>query len=359
MHHTDKIKIHQAKIADLKDIKSLLANWLSAGEVEHYLPYIKNSIRGEKTAIEYDNHYFVMVSDKNKTIGVLGYRRPIPKVKKFAHAKNPAELNMFYLAPNWRGQGAGRSGLEYLEDQILMNGYQEILVRSSDRFKDTAWGFYDHHGFRRVGKIEEEDKKCSQIWSKILAVSDKILIDNKKFIPKIGLLPCAIHGAPRVGASLFSVVFCAKLIEQNHKLIFISAYPMARPELLKRLGRKKFIIINRAEDIKKINQQSVIIYSGINSQIVKKIIQQAKINSRSVICLKNLEEYSPAVLKSLAQHKNVVFSGDFSKIKQEEVFFSAKTKIFFSEYDYSIPELKKYEGYMIGKNMKGKIKLAK
>jgi len=360
MHHDSKIKISSAKISDLKNIKSVLGYWLTAEEVEHYLPYIKNSIYGEKMAIQYDSHYFVISSDKNKIIGVIGYRKPIPKVKKYACTKNPVELNMLYLRPNWRGKGVGRHGLAYLEEQVLIKGYGEILVRSADRFKDTAWGFYDHHDFKRMGKIKEEKKNYSQVWSRVLVADDDIIFANKKFIPKIDLLPCAINGTAGVGASLFTVVFCAKLVKQNYKLIFISAYPMARPELLKRIGTKKFIVINGEKDVEKVKSQSVIIYSGTNSQIVKKIIQQVNINNRSVICLKNIEEYPQSILNILAKYKNVIYSGDFTKIKKDKIFSSTETKIFFSGYaGYKISQLKKYVGFMTGKKITGEIKLYK
>ncbi|MFC1751507.1 hypothetical protein ACFL2V_22310, partial [Pseudomonadota bacterium] len=63
-----------------------------------------------------------------------------------------------------------------------------------------------------------------------------ILLNQSPLSVSKSNLPFLIHGQDGKGASLFTVTLVAHLFKQNHKIIFLSGYPMARDELLDQIG---------------------------------------------------------------------------------------------------------------------------
>lgn len=156
---------------DLPATKQVLAAWLTSDEVAHYFEFIENSLNRTTESLAFDSNYLVAETVDREVVGVLGYRKPITKMLKFATTKNPAELNMLYVLPEKRGgQGVGTALVTEMEKILKRNKYTEVLVRSAKRFKKTAWGFYDQlPGFQRISVLQETDNsEPAQIWQKII-----------------------------------------------------------------------------------------------------------------------------------------------------------------------------------------------
>jgi L-amino acid N-acyltransferase YncA len=161
------IEIRSATIEDLEMIKSIFSEWLSSEETEHYTEAVRQRIEKSPESIKYGNHYFVSVLD-GTVIGVAGYRKPIPKLQQFVSTDNPAELSMLYVTSSHRGgKGIGTALLSTIIDQTKKEGYLELVVRSSEKFKDSGWGFYDKfEDLERVGQLTPpESKQVSQVWA--------------------------------------------------------------------------------------------------------------------------------------------------------------------------------------------------
>lgn len=159
--------IQPASIENLNDIKSILSDWLSPEEVEHYLDNIKQSIQQSPDSLKFDSHFIVAISD-NMVIGIAGFRKLLPKLLKFSNTKNPAELSMLYVSNKHRGgKGIGTALLNEIIDLTKKRNYAELIIRSSIRFEKTGWGFYDQFsGLERVGQLlPPENKNISQIWA--------------------------------------------------------------------------------------------------------------------------------------------------------------------------------------------------
>jgi len=161
-----EIKIRSAKIEDLGDINSVLSEWLFPEEVIHYLDLIKQSIKQTPGSLEFDSHFIVAESDK-KIIGLAGFRKLLPKLIKFSNTNNPGELSMIYISNKHRGNKIGTTLLNEIVDQTKKRNYTELIIRSSDRFKDSGWGFYDNFsGAEKVGQLlPPESEGISQIWT--------------------------------------------------------------------------------------------------------------------------------------------------------------------------------------------------
>lgn len=160
-------KIRSISEENISVVRKILSDWLGKEEVDHYTESIQAVISDSPSEPKLDSHYYIAELGKN-VVGVTGFRIPNPKIVKFATARKPAELCMLYVAKEHRGgRGVGTALLDHVIDQAKSKEYEELLVRSSEKFADTGWGFYDHKGFKRVGELlSEETGKKSQIWSK-------------------------------------------------------------------------------------------------------------------------------------------------------------------------------------------------
>jgi len=163
------IDIRPAETKDLPAIGSILSDWLSKDEVDHYTKSVKDIVSGSSSKPQFDSHYFVAVLNQ-EIIGVAGFRTPLPKLLNFTSTSKPAELCMLYVAKDHKGKkGAGKALLDFVISQAIEKGYEELVVRSAEKFKDTGWGFYDHMGFTRVGELLPPDSKTmSQVRTKKL-----------------------------------------------------------------------------------------------------------------------------------------------------------------------------------------------
>lgn len=154
--------IRKAKKQDIDAIRFILSDWLTAEEVDYYTKRIGVLISEPK----YDTHYFVALLN-NKIVGVAGYRQPVPKILKFASSIKPAELCLLYVDNEQRGHGVGTALLNFVIEQAKAKGYNELVVRSADKFAKNGWGFYDRIGLIRVGQLlPPESETISQIWTK-------------------------------------------------------------------------------------------------------------------------------------------------------------------------------------------------
>lgn len=137
---------------DLKHIQGILTQWTPPDEVDKYKTRIQDEINGKT---EYGMQFWV-IKDNDNVAGVGGIADILPKIKAFSHTHNPGEIKILYLDQNQRGKGYGKLLLEFLEQKSREQGRQEILIRSSTLYKDTAWGFYEKYGYKRCGVIDND-----------------------------------------------------------------------------------------------------------------------------------------------------------------------------------------------------------
>lgn len=167
-----KIEARPVDEKDLEAIKRVLSDWLSVEEVKHYTESIREIVSTSLPQPKFDSHYYVAIFCGG-IVGVAGFRMLNPMLLQFATTKTPAELCMLYVAKEHRGgKGVGTALLNYVIDEVKKRKYEEIIVRSAEKFADTGWGFYDKMGFCRVGQLQQsETEKKSQIWAKKISIT--------------------------------------------------------------------------------------------------------------------------------------------------------------------------------------------
>ncbi len=151
-------------ISDLPEILRILSQWVDEAEAQKYIVRIKDCIEGRS---EYGMRFYAM-KDGDAVIGVGGLADPLPLVIPYAKTAKPAELKILYLDNNIRGKGYGKSFLEFLEKKALSDGRTELLVRSAEQFRETAFGFYLHCGYEDLGSIVNDAGRPMELFRKIL-----------------------------------------------------------------------------------------------------------------------------------------------------------------------------------------------
>ena len=81
------------------------------------------------------NMQFWVAKENHTVLGIIGLADPIPKVLPLAKTQKPGELKILYVDNE-------RILVQFIEPEAAKQGYQELLIRSTERYKDTAYVFY-------------------------------------------------------------------------------------------------------------------------------------------------------------------------------------------------------------------------
>ncbi|MEI6835534.1 MAG: hypothetical protein WCK59_01760 [Candidatus Falkowbacteria bacterium] len=175
-----------------------------------------------------------------------------------------------------------------------------------------------------------------------------VLLNNQKINFNSNDFPMLISGTEKTGSSFFSVCLLAELLKNGYKVLFLSAYPMAKEEFRKQIGGEF--------------ENAVIIESGEESDLIKAIKGLTDLEERLVL-IKNIDVYSHKIFDVLKNLQLVIFSGDLDKCKFASSLIDKTfpTKIFFSssEKDRHViaPSLAKFCGEVVSKKYGGVISL--
>lgn len=144
--------ISKPKIKDLEMIRGIMEQWTEQEEVGKYMSRIDSEINGK---VEYSMNFWV-IKDEKSVIGVGGLAKPLPLILPLAKTSNPGEIKILYIDNNHRGQGVGGQMIKFLEQEARNQGYTELFVRSAERYKNTAYGFYEKMGYKKLGELENK-----------------------------------------------------------------------------------------------------------------------------------------------------------------------------------------------------------
>lgn len=167
-------------------------------------------------------------------------------------------------------------------------------------------------------------------------------------------LPCLVHYKNKTGGSHFTVTLVADLFLQGSKILFLTAYPMAKDNFLEQVkGKEKDIIfIEEISDLKNSeNHQAIILKSGDEKLYLDAIKVIPDINER-IVLVKNFEIFTEETIEKTLQMKKIILSGDIDKSPSKKQISDKlyQTTISFSQpdtaVDFKTPILEKYTGYL-------------
>ncbi len=170
MNGPNDIRIRETSSDDIESLRSLLQEWcdgsemgqISQEEVNSEIVGIETSTKGES-----DWLYVVAEDETGRLLGIMGMCKSnatIDAVLPSHEEKSAAELFSAFVSQSERGRGIGRLLVQHLESKAELDGYDEIVVASGPRFRETGWPFWQSF-YGDPAKVIE----CTSIWRKSLA----------------------------------------------------------------------------------------------------------------------------------------------------------------------------------------------
>lgn len=177
-------------------------------------------------------------------------------------------------------------------------------------------------------------------------------------------LPCLITYAHKTGGSQFSVSLTAQLFESGSKILFFTAYPMARENFMEMENDKleDIAVVSTVDQLD--NTKRVIILESGNEQLFLDVLNKLNDIQDRVVLVKNAEQFSAETLNKSIGLNKLIFSGDIDNLPSGVNFDVTlfKTLIAFSKPNklpIDMPNnLEKYTGFCTSKNgYNGTVKL--
>lgn len=193
-------------------------------------------------------------------------------------------------------------------------------------------------------------------------MSSEILLNGKQYHFGESDLPALFTYGEGVGGSHFSVTAVADMFLRGSKILFLTAYPMAKDNFMEQISDKKDKVIY-ADDKCEINDNQAIIVESGNETIFLEYIEKLKDLDERVVFIKNIETFSDVVLERCLSLERVVLSGDIDKCVGGGKIISKrfKTVVAFNEpkteFPFEVPGLERYSGYLVGENYSGTVKV--
>lgn len=198
-------------------------------------------------------------------------------------------------------------------------------------------------------------------------MKNNILLDGKKFDFNESFLPCLVTYKEKTGGSHFTITMVKDLFLSGSKILFLTAYPMAKENFLEQIGEdhSKIAFVNSVSDLENAKNSQVIILESGNEQLFLDIAKEISDLEERVILVKNIEIFSEKVFDICLNLKKVILSGHLdecvdkeriSKKEYETIIAFSNTEI---SLPISIPELEKYNGYLQASNYRGIVKIEK
>ena len=194
-------------------------------------------------------------------------------------------------------------------------------------------------------------------------MADKTLLNNKEYHIGEDGLPCLIHYTPKSGGSHFSVAMVADLFLRGSKILFLTAYPMAKDNFMQQIKgeESKTSYITDVSQIST-DTQAIILESG-NEGLYLEAVKKLNDLSERVVLIKNIEVFSDAVFDHCLKLQKVILSGniDTCSAKKQISSISYKSKVLFNKAEadlkVELPSLKKYQGYLWATGKEGLVQV--
>ena len=194
---------------------------------------------------------------------------------------------------------------------------------------------------------------------------NKIILNNELYQVKEKDLPFLIIYGEKSGGSHFTITLIADLFLSGSKILFFTAFPMAKDNFLEQIGsdHSKVAFIDSVEDIKNYKDNQVLILESGNENLFIEAISILQDLNERVVLVKNIEAFSQDIFNNCLDLKNVVLSGniDICIAKEQILKKSFKSIVVFTKPEISlpieVPILEKWTGYLSGQDNMGVIKV--
>lgn len=179
----------------------------------------------------------------------------------------------------------------------------------------------------------------SQVFDILLLMLKKIFLNDQEFHFSKSHLPLLIHGEHGSGSSLFTMTMLADLYAQGAKVVDLTGFSMAREEFIKQTE----------------SNENAHLFTKDQSDEFITFVSQISNHDNYVILIKNIELFDNEIFNVGKDFKNLILSGDVNKCSFKEKLLQKAftTKIYFSALDKTLPQLQKYQGFLVSENLQG------
>ncbi|MFA6515145.1 MAG: hypothetical protein WCT42_02685 [Candidatus Paceibacterota bacterium] len=144
---------------------------------------------------------------------------------------------------------------------------------------------------------------------------DKVLLNWEPYTLKEDNLPCLITYGKHMGGSHLSIVLIANLFLQGSKILFLTAYPMARDNFLNQIEEdtSRVAFVDSLESLEEsLDKDAIIIESG-NATLFLNAIKLIPDLDERVIFVKNIEIFNEEIFNTCLENQKVILSGDIDE----------------------------------------------
>ncbi len=194
---------------------------------------------------------------------------------------------------------------------------------------------------------------------------NQILLNGKEYRVKENDLPYLVIYGDKSGGSHFTITLIKDLFLSGSKILFFTAFPMAKDNFLEQVGSHHSTIAfaNSNEDLKNYKDSQVIILDSGNEDLFIEAIKYLKDIKDRIILVKNIEAFSKKVFDSCLNFNKIILSGHIDTCASKNGILKKhyKSIVVFTKpqipLPIQIPELEKWTGYLSNEGYKGMIKV--
>lgn len=198
-------------------------------------------------------------------------------------------------------------------------------------------------------------------------MADKIFLNKQAINFNESDLPCLITYADKTGGSHFSITLVVDLFLKGSKILFLTAYPMAKDNFLKQIGQdhSKVASVTSVEALEKVKDSQVIILESGNEALFHEAVKMLPDLKERIILVKNMEVFGKAVFDICLNLEKIILSGNIDMCADKERVSKKdfRTIIAFSKPEISlpidVPALEKYTGFLLGDHKMGVVGIQK
>lgn len=194
---------------------------------------------------------------------------------------------------------------------------------------------------------------------------DKIVLNEEAYKITENDLPALVTYGEHMGGSHLSIALVAQLFLSESKILFLTAYPMAKEKFLEQIGpdHSKVAFVNNISDLEGAKDMQAIILDSGNGTLFVEVAKSLPDLHQRVTLIKNMEVFPDVVFKTCLPLEKLLLSGNIDTcIAKEKISkMNFKTIIAFNQPETPlaifVPSLEKYTGYLVSNDKSGIIKV--
>ncbi|MEI6660360.1 MAG: hypothetical protein WCK91_02975 [bacterium] len=194
---------------------------------------------------------------------------------------------------------------------------------------------------------------------------DEILLNSETYHPKESDLPCLVTYGEGSGGSHFTISLVAHLFFSSSKILFITAFPMAKDDFLKQVGldNPEVSLVNSLEELGVNKNKKVLILDSGNGNLFIEVAKALEDLKDRVVLVKNMEVFKSEVIDICIGLDKIILSGDIDACLNKDQILNKKfeTTVIFTKpatsLSIELPSLEKWSGYLSSDNNSGIVKV--